>query len=202
MGVIEMAAVKVVNRRIGARVAGRVFLHLRRRERDGEPFAHLPAARTEGETRSRALAGAAVRLFHELNETIEVDDPMALTCEAVETGMVEYLKEHVGVIHRDDWPHVDDESRAQWLQARTAGLPGVEIRWDQVTAEELWFTVTSCRLAQLCSAAGEPGLARVFCRGEARFLAQIEEHAVLIRDRTIAAGGEDCPFQLRFRPEP
>lgn len=199
MGAIEMAAVKTVHRRVGARVAGRVFLHLRRRERDGEPFGHLPAARSEGETLSRALAGAAVRLFRELNCAIEVDDPMALTSEAVELGMVEFLKLSVGEIRRDDWLNIDEATRTEWVGARTAGLPGVEIRWDHVAADALWFTVTSCRLAQLCAVAGEGHLARLFCRGEARFLAQIESHAVLIRDRTIAAGGEDCPFQLRFR---
>ena len=199
-GTIDVAAVKVVHRHLGARLAGRRFLHLRRREKEGEPFGHLPAARTLGETRSRQLAGAAIRLFRELTETVEVDDPLALTTEAVEAGMVVFLNRTVGAIRRRDWVEIDDETRAEWLAERASGFPGIQIRWDGVEVDELRFTVTGCRIAQLCAAAGESLLARLFCKADARFLGQIESQVVLIRDATIAAGHGECPFRLRFRP--
>lgn len=197
-GPIEIAAVKAVNRLYGPVVAGRVFLHLRRREKEGEPFAHLPAARSLGETRSRALVGATVRLFRELDETVEVDDPVAITDEAVDAGMVVFLNRTVGAIRNREWASVDDDARLEWVTERSAGFPGVDIRWDHVGAESIDFTVTACRLVQLCNVAGEPQLARLFCRADARFLGQSEPHVVLVREHTIAAGADDCPFRLTF----
>ncbi len=195
---IEIAAVKALNRLYGARVAGRVFLHLRRREKDGEPFGHLPAARSLAETRSRALVGAAVRLFRELDETVEVDDPLAITDEAVDAGVVVFLNRTVGAIRRPDWADVDQDTRLEWVSERSVGFPGAEIRWDHVSADSIGFTVTSCRFVQLCAVAEEPQLARLFCRADARFLGQNEPHMMLIREHTIAAGADDCPFELKF----
>ena len=73
------------------------------------------------------------------------------------------------------------------------------IRWEEVTADEVRFTVLRCRFPGLCEAAGVPELAPVFCEGDAVFFGQVEPDVELQRSQTIAGGAESCPFVLRLR---
>ncbi len=196
---IERAAFDLLRDRLGLVVATKAQWSLIAGGRRGEPFDQLPPPRDDGEAESRAYAGAAIRLIHELEGMVEVDEPLAWAAEAIEEGMLAWLSERIGPFSPRDLMDRAPDERAAFLEERGRRFPNAAVCWMHAGVREVRFVVTACRLVALCHEAGEARLASFFCRGEARFLGGVAPRVVLIRDRTIAAGAPDCPFTVQFR---
>ena len=184
---VERTALALLRPEFGIRTAVRIRRRLRVREKDGEPFGDLLPSPSRSEREARAEVGGAVRLYRELFGMHQVDDPERWTALAIEEGAGAWWRASYG---------------RGWLREQGEDFAGGTVRWDVWTEEEVRFTVTACRLVELCRKAGEPKLAPFFCRADARHFGAIAPRVVLVRDRTIAAGGDDCPFLVRFDDTP
>jgi hypothetical protein len=198
-GSIERAALKVLVRRLGVWRAIRVGLKVQRRELTGEPFSDLPPATSDDERGSRAQAGPAILLYRVLRSAVHEAEALSVCAEVVETCAVVFLRKSLGPLRRAELERLDEAGRARFVEERSRRFPNATLTWDEVSAERVRFTVTSCRLVQLVAEAGHPELAPLFCSGDARFFGSVEPDVELIRPHTIAQGAETCPFTLQWR---
>ena len=179
--------------RVGARVQ---ILTLR-----GEPFADLPRAEGFKEVGSRAQAGPAILLYRALAR-YGPERALAVVGRAVEEGAIAFLSKSIGRLDRTELEALDAEGRRMFAQDRAAKFPNAEVEWKEISATQVSFVVTACRLVQLGHHAGHPELAPLFCSGDARFFGEVERDAELIRPTTIAGGDDHCSFTIRYRETP
>jgi len=192
------AAFGVLWRRFGLIRALSLGWAIERKKGEGRPFGHLPPPRDEKDALSRAQIGPAIVLFAVLVE--RYDDPTALEVSAavVEAAALAFLGETVGPLQRRTLAAMDAQQRDAFVRDRMARFPNADVRFDHIDVDEVRFTVTACRFVELCRLAGCPELAPLFCAGDARFFGEVEPDVVLIRETTLAVGGETCPFILRY----
>lgn len=197
------AALRVLVRRLGLWRALRVGLAVDRRVRRGEPFAHLPPPHDARERAARAQAGPAFVLYRVLRER-GADDALARATvgDAVSAGAVAFLRRSIGPIRQDRLAAMSDAERARWVERRASRFPNAEPIFEVVGATEVRFRVPACRFVALAREAGHPELAPIFCAGDAHFFGTTQRDVVLERPHTLAEGGPDCPFRLRFVDAP
>lgn len=195
------AAFGVLRRRFGLLRALAIGFALERRVVRGEPFAHLPPPTDDKARASRAQIGPAIVLFGLLVE--RYGDPTALevTAAVVEAAAVAFLQETIGPLRRADLARLAPAERDAFVRERMARFPNADVRFEHIGADEVRFTVTACRFVRLCHAAGCPELAPLFCAGDATFFGGVEPDVVLLRETTLAVGGDRCPFVLRYADE-
>jgi hypothetical protein len=179
-------------------IAAEVALRVAR----GEPFRALPPAQGPDSVEdhaSRKQAAPAFVLFQVLKAR-GFSDPLGLVGEIIELAGVRFLAQALGPIRQADLAALDDAGRRRWVETRAAKFPNARPHFEEVSAAGVRFRVTRCRFVTLANAIGEPALASVFCRADERFFGQVEPGVELTRPHTLATGGPDCPFTLRFRP--
>lgn len=204
MGVFDpgsLTVLPVMVARLGVLETLRVAVAVARALRRGEPFAHLPPAHDARERDSRAQAAPALVLYRVLRARGH-DDAKAIVGEVVEAAAVVFLRRTLGPIRRADLAAMSEAERERWVRERAARFPNAEPRFESVGPEGVRFRVSACRFVSLSRAAGAPELASVFCRGDAKFFGTVERDVVLERPHTLAEGGPDCPFAIRFRDRP
>lgn len=184
-------------RRLGPLTTLRVAAGIVRRHLRGEPFSHLPPADTPRERQSRAQAAPVILLYRALT-ALGHPSPLALTGELLELGAIAFLAKSLGPIRQADLAAMSEPERQRWVAERAARFPNAEPVFHSVTATEVRFTVHACRFVGLTHTAGHPELAPLFCRGDARYFGQVEPGVTLVRPHTLATGGPECPFTLRF----
>lgn len=192
------AAFGVLRRRFGWWRALALGLAIERRRSAGRPFGHLPPPRDDKDARSRAQIGPAIVLFGVLVERYDDSTAIAATAAVVEAAALAFLGQTVGPLRRETLASMSPEERDRFVRERMARFPNADVRFDHIGADEVRFTVTACRFVALCHAAGCPELAPLFCAGDARFFGEVEPDVVLIRETTLAVGGDRCPFVLRY----
>ncbi|MGK0362887.1 MAG: hypothetical protein ACI9U2_005209, partial [Bradymonadia bacterium] len=195
---MEMAALRVLAGHLGWVRALWYGLNVRSRVRGGEPFAHLPEPLTEKETLSRGQAGPAIVLYRRLRRAIGPEDAVDITTDAVEASALVFLGQSIGPLDRDALTAMSPAERMAFMREKGNRFPNATIRWEQVEAERVRFTVLDCRFVSLCAEAGHPELAPIFCKGDAQFFGGVEAGVTLIREETLAAGGRHCPFDLQW----
>lgn len=195
---MEKAALRVLAGHLGWIRALWYGLNVRNRVRRGEPFAHLPAPLTEKEAHSRAQAGPAIVLYRRLRRAIGPEDAVGITTDAVEASALVFLQQTIGPLDRGALTAMSPDDRLAFLKDKGNRFPNATIRWEQVEAERVRFTVLDCRFVSLCAEAGHPELAPIFCKGDAEFFGGVEPGVTLIREETLAAGGRRCPFVLQW----
>lgn len=183
--------------RLGPLTTLRVVAEVLRRQLRGEPFSHLPPADTPRERQSRAQAAPVILLYRALR-ALSAPAPLALVGDALELGAVAFLHKSLGPIRQAALAAMSEPERERWVAERAARFPNAEPVFHAVTASEVRFTVHACRFVALTHAAHHPELAPLFCRGDARYFGSVEPGVVLDRPHTLASGGPDCPFTLRF----
>ena len=183
--------------RLGPLRALRVLIGCARRLARGEPFAHLPPAHDQRERDSRAQA-APVFVLYRVLEDLGVPDALGLVGEVVELGAIRFLARSIGPIRRDAIAAMTDAERQRWVDERARRFPNAVPTFEAVGPDEVRFRIHDCRFVSLAREAGQPALASVFCRGDARYFGSVERGVVLERPHTLASGGPDCPFTLRF----
>jgi hypothetical protein len=186
-------------RRLGPLRAARVALDVAARRLRGEPFAHLPPAVDPRERTSRAQAAPVFVVYRAL-AALGVDDAAAITGELLELGAIRFLRKSIGPIRRADLAAMSEPRRRAWVDERARRFPNAVPRFDAVGPDEVRFTITACRFVSLAREAGHPELAPLFCRGDKRYFGSVERGVELIRPHTLAEGGPDCPFTIRFKP--
>lgn len=196
------AAFGVLRRRFGWWRALRIGLAIERRRAAGRPFAHLPAPRDEKDAQSRDQIGPAILLFGALVERYDDSTAIEVTAAVVETAAIAFLEQTVGPLRREHLAAMSADERDRFVRERMSRFPNAEVRFERIDADEVRFTVTACRFVALCHAAGCPELAPLFCAGDARFFGEVEPDVVLIRETTLAVGGDRCPFVLRYADPP
>lgn len=196
------AAFGVLWRRLGFFRALSVGLAIDRQRAGGRPFGHLPPPVDDKERQSRDQIGPAIVLFALLVERYGDTKALSVTAEVVEAAALAFLGETVGPLRRAQLAAMDAEARDRFVRERMSRFPNAEVRFEHIGADEVRFTVTACRFVNLCHAAGCPELAPLFCAGDARFFGEVEPDVVLIRETTLAVGGDRCPFVLRYADEP
>jgi len=191
-------ALPVLLRRLGVRETLRVGVMVASALRRGEPFSRLPPPSDARDRDSRAQAAPALVLYRALRARGHAES-LEIVGEVVEAAAVVFLRRTIGPIRRADLAALDEAERARWVHTRAARFPNAEPRFEAVGPDEVRFRVSSCRFVALAHAAGAPELAPVFCRGDAKFFGTVERDVVLERPHTLAEGGPDCPFTIRFR---
>jgi hypothetical protein len=192
---IDRAALKILWRHLGWFRAIQIGLRITRRQRHGEPFAHLPEAAGFSETGSRAQAGPAILLYDELKR-LGRPDALDITSECVSQGALLFLGASIGRIDREHLASMGDEERRVWLEETTRRFPNATLSVDEASVDRVRFTVSQCRLHGLTVELGYPELAPLFCRGDAAFFQG--EGVRLDRPGTLAEGASSCPFTLTF----
>lgn len=192
------SAVKVLAHRLGVLETLRVGVMVARALRRGEPFAHLGPPTDARDRESRAQAAPALALYRALRARGR-SDAREIVAEVVEAAAVVFLARTIGPIRRATLAAMSEPERERWVRERAARFPNAEPTFDAVGPEGVRFRVSACRFVALCHAAGAPELAPVFCRGDARYFGTVEPDVVLERPHTLAEGGPDCPFTIRFR---
>ena len=166
----------------------------------GAPFGHLSPPEDERERLSRAQAVLAIRPYRVLLTRYSVERALVVAGHVIEAGAVEHLGETLGALNAQAFRALDEEARLSRVRGWISSFFTATARIDDVTADQVSFTVTACALARLCREAGHPELAPAFCRGDALFFASQSPPIHLERAQTIAEDGPDCPFVLSLQP--
>lgn len=199
MDVNERYAAPVLIRELGVLAALEVGRAIRRRVRAGEPFEHLAVPADAREAASRAQAGPAVVLYQELTARVGQHEAMRITREAVGAAGCAFLAKQLGPLRRAELARLDESGRQALAAKMSDSFFNATMEWDRISPEGVDFRVTACSFPTLCASAGVPELAPVFCEVDERYFETVERDVELVRPRTIARGGEQCDFGLRYR---
>lgn len=198
----DWAALRALARRLGWRRALALGVRLTLGQARGRPFRALPRATNDDERKSRAQIGPAILLYRALQaDGMPRLKALELCREVVLAAGVAFLARTVGPLRQAELAALDDAGRRAFAEARGRRFFNATVRWDRVTPQEVRFTVTSCRFPALCEAASAPELAPLFCEADEAYFGQVERRVQLTRPHTLAEGGPDCPFMLRWEEE-
>lgn len=184
-------------RRFGALGLASILAEVGLRLWRGEPFGHLPPARDAEERDSRRQAAPAF-VLHRVLTRRGVADPLGLVGEIVELAGQRFLAEAIGPIRREAIAGMGPDERQRWVESRARRFPNARPDFEEVSARGVRFRIHHCRFVALAHQIGEPSLATVFCRADERYFGGVEPGVALVRPHTLAQGGPDCPFELRF----
>jgi predicted ArsR family transcriptional regulator len=198
----ERLATPILLRELGVLGVLQVGRTLRRRQRLGEPFTHLPPADCDQETLSRQQIGPAILLYQALTERVGQPQAYAITRAVVIEAACDFLRRSIGPLRRTELEALDENGRQAWVLERGRRFFNATVYWDEITGDRVRFTVTHCRFPPLCHACGVPELAPVFCEGDAVFFGTVEPDVTLDRPHTRAKGAATCPFTLSWQPRP
>jgi hypothetical protein len=163
----------------------------------GEPFAKLPPAASAAERASRRQAAPAFVLYRVLARR-GVADPFEATAAVVELAGVHFLRRALGPLEPETFAAMDPTRRDAWIARRAASFPNATPVFEEVSSRAVRFRIHACRFVTLAQQIGEPHLATLFCRADEAYFGKVEPHVTLVRPHTLARGGPDCPFELRF----
>jgi hypothetical protein len=195
----DWAGLRALARRLGWRRALSLGIRLTLEQARGRPFQALPRPRDDDERKSRAQIGPAILLYRALQARgMPGLKAMELCREVVLAAGVAFLAGTVGPLRQADLAALDDAGRRAFAETRGRRFFNATVRWDRVTSSEVRFVVTACRFPALCEAAGAPELAPLFCEVDEAYFGQVERRVRLERPHTLAEGGADCPFTLRW----
>lgn len=164
----------------------------------GRPFRGLPPPQDRRELLSRRQAGPAILLYRALLPHLDADRALELTREVVLAGTVVFLGATIGPLSRDALVAMTTEARHEYVRCIGERFFNATLRWDEVSAERVRFTVTACLFPGLCRAAGAPAVAPLLCEGDAVYFGDVIGKVELSREHTIAGGAGECPFVLTW----
>lgn len=199
-------ALRVLIRNLGLWRALGVGVRIERRAARGEPWLALGEPRGVKEALSRAQIGPAILMFEELTKLMG-DEVRAyeIAQAAVEASGVVFMRKNLGRLDRERLRAMTEAQREAFVSERSAKFFNADMRWDRIDAEEVRFTVTACEFVRLCAAVGQAGLASMFCAVDAAYFGGDKGGqggivgVKLTRPHTLAGGGADCPFSLRWQ---
>ncbi len=191
-------AVALLVRRLGAPRALAVMAEVAVAQARGEPFAHLATPIEARERLSRQQAGPALLLVRALRRRLPPDEALDVAREVIVAGAVIFLGHTIGPLERDSLMAQTPAQREQFVKETGAKFFNATLRWDEISDEQVRFTVTHCRFPELCAAAGDPEVAPLLCQGDAIYFGEVLGTVRLERPHTLAEGAPECPFTLRW----
>ena len=194
----ERLAIPILLREVGVIKSILLGARTRKRQDAGEPFQMLGPPSDDNDKLSRDQVGPAILLYQELAKLVSRDEAYRITEKIVVTGAIPFMQERIGPIRRAELESMDQQARDEFIQIRGTRFFNATVRWDEVSARAVNFTVLSCTFPPLCAAAGVPELAPIFCKGDEKFFGSVEPDVRLERPQTIAEGAPNCPFYLRW----
>jgi hypothetical protein len=165
-------------------------------ERGGDPFAGEGTPDCEEERLSQDQIGPAVLLYHALTGQVGADEALRITGRVVHDAAVLFLEHTVGRLDPAVWLALDDAQRRAQVEEIQARFFNATADIEDVSATGFVMRVRSCRFVRLCSVAGCPELAPLFCKGDLAFFNTGPVR--LDRPGTLAEGAPDCEFRFRL----
>lgn len=194
----DRAALRILIDELGLLRGLIAALSTRARHARGEPFCDIAPPEDHREALSRRQIGPAIVLYRVLKNSLAPDRALAITRRVVIDASVAFLRDQVGPIHQQALRNMSAPQRQAWVHQKGHKFFNADLRWDEINADRVRFTVTRCHFPRLCQLVGEPHLAPLFCLGDAKFFGTVEPHVDLSRPHTIAEGAATCPFDLQW----
>jgi predicted ArsR family transcriptional regulator len=192
----ERAALDILRDELGLVQAIQVGAQVQLRSALGEPFSELEAPSSRDEALSRQQIGPAIVLYRTLRKQIGQQEALEIVERVVIEGAVLFLSETMGRLERDALLEMDDDRRESFVRTKGKKFFNATLRWEEISEDEVYFTVTHCMFPDLCEAVGVPELAPLFCKGDFEFFGGVESDVRLERPHTIAQGADTCPFHI------
>jgi L-2-amino-thiazoline-4-carboxylic acid hydrolase len=196
------AVTRILLTQVGLRLTTVVLGEVAVAKARGEPFRHLPAPEDDRERLCRRQVGPAVLVHRALRRWLGVERALDVTREIVIAGTVIFLKHTIGPLAVGEVPSRSPEAREELVRKLGDRFFNAEVRWDEISDESVRFTVKKCRFPALCEAGEAPEVAPLLCLGDAVYFGEVLGTVDLVRPRTLADGGDCCPFELTWRPGP
>jgi len=196
------AVMRILITQVGLRLTAVVLGDVAVAKARGEPFRHLPAPQDERERLCRRQVGPAVLIQRALRRWLGVERALEITREIVIAGTVIFLKHAIGPLEPSAFVVQAPEASEELVRKLGDRFFNAEVRWDEISDRRLRFTVVQCRFPALCEAGNAPEVAPLLCLGDAVYFGEVLGTVDLNRPQTLADGGDCCPFELTWRPDP
>ena len=191
---MQLAALKALAGELGWSRAVRLGIA---GERAPDPFADLPEPETDKDGASREQIRPALRLYGVLRAEFGDDEALRLTEAAIVPATLTWLDVVLGPLDVSRYRGADEDARRRWADELMAPFPNADAETVEAADTRFVQHVTRCRFVELCSAAGVPELAPVFCAGD---LVYFERGPIdLDRPSTLAGGAPHCEFRFTLR---
>ena len=124
---------------------------------------------------------------------------LELLREIVLEGTVYFLAFAIGDLKREELMALSESEREAFVKGIAPRFFNATVRWDELSEERLHLTITECLFPGLCEEGGAPEVAPLLCEGDAVYFGETLGTVELIRPKTLASGGDCCPFELRWK---
>jgi hypothetical protein len=192
----ERAALDILRDELGIIRAIQVGAQVQIRRALGEPFDELDEPTSRDEALSRRQIGPAIVLYRILRNRMTREEALQVVERVIIEGAVVFLSNTMGRLRRRELLSMGDQERDQFVRTKGEKFFNATLRWEEISEDEVYFTVTHCKFPALCEAVGVPELAPLFCKGDFEFFGGVESDVRLERPHTIAEGADTCPFHI------
>ncbi len=193
------AAAKILVTQVGVRLTTVVLAEVAVAQARGEPFRELPEPLDDRERLCRRQVGPAVLMHRALRRWLGTERALELIKEIVIAGTVVFLKHTIGPLERDALMALPTREREVLVRGLGGRFFNAEVRWDEISDKAVRFTVQKCRFPSLCEEVDAAELAPLLCLGDAVYFGEVLGTVDLVREKTLADGGDCCPFVLTWR---
>ena len=159
-----------------------------------DPFASLGPAPDSRQKASRAQIGPAVAMYKALKERLGQDEALEVMRQVILPATISFLRYTIADPPVDQYIEATEEERRQLIGALMQPFFNATSEVTAVADESFTVEVRTCDFPMLCTAAGVPELASLFCEGDISYFNREESPVHLDREYTLAQGGDCCPF--------
>tara|TARA_Y100001934_G_C12131269_1_gene667947 strand:- start:238 stop:897 length:660 start_codon:yes stop_codon:yes gene_type:complete len=166
----------------------------------GEPFSALPKPKDLKEKYSRMQIGPAILAYRALDRLYGKERALEVVEQVILAGGASFLKKSLGPLTQSMLKELSPPEREEFVQLRSQRFFNMTMEWNKIDVSEVKFTVSHCHFPHLSEAAGCPELAPMFCKTDEVYFGNLEKTVNLDRPHTLATGGPNCPFTLKWAP--
>ena len=196
MNAMTRAALKSLIKQVGIFRSLLLIVGLILDQVKGRPFHLLPKAIDHQDQESRKQIGPAILVYQRLRHRYDQNRALDITRQVVIASGRTFLSTVLQSLDIDHLINLPPEARESYLRPLLDPIPNAVYTLEFSEDHRVYFTVNSCRFAQLCTQLNVPELAPLFCEVDDYFFRYDLPQVDLERSTTIAHGGEHCPFIL------
>ena len=194
-----IAAISLLNKRLGVLATTSVLGALMFRQVKGQPWRGLPSPADEKEKLTREQAGPAILLYRVLCDRMPQQDALDLTADIATEGALIFLRQTIPTIRAAEMNALSDEQRLEFLQGIQGKFFNADAGDYTIGETDFSFLIQRCRFPELCKATGHPELAPVFCKGDGLFFERHQPEVLFSREHTLARDGQPCDFSFQLK---
>jgi len=200
-------AIRTIGKKLGPRKGAIALFQFVKRSLGPDPLAHIPPSpefSKQAETLSRLQFRNAYHLDNVARNDLRLseEDSLDFVEEIIAHTGAAFIAFNLKFITHREWTTMASTGRRTYMQEIVSRFFNSRIVDLVAHTNELSFTVSACRFAQLAHQLGRPHLAAMFCKADSVFFEREESPLRLIRTDTIANGANSCDFRFRFRHTP